>query len=162
MSRHFAEKQYLLHMANFPSRFIFAAIASVALLPASVSKVSAEVFTGRVILRGSIVYKADTTEIAASLKGVGLSATSGDQINYNAGGVFASGSTKYLGSYSGKLRTIANNQGTIVRKKQLRPIRVTRRKIRFKDGVIRLKRPIRARELGTYRIRGRGFFKVSA
>lgn len=146
----------------FSFRFFFPAIVSATLLAASVLQVSAETFRGRVDLRGSITYRGVANDIVVRISGTGLKASNDLETNYNASGLFESAGSDYLGSYSGTLRTVANNQGKVVRKKQRRPIRVSRRKIRFTDGTIRLKRPLRDRGLGKYRLRGRGIFRVSA
>ncbi|MCG8603337.1 MAG: hypothetical protein MI807_24550 [Verrucomicrobiales bacterium] len=141
-----------------PSPILLACLSGALLLLPHSSE--AQLYKGKVTLRGTLVQRGQITDMSVKLKGDPLTASNGDQIRMNAGGLYSRKSPVATGKYRGRLKRITNEYGDVERKKQKNRIRVSKRRIKFKDGKIRLKKPLRVNGPGRYRLRGQGMFKV--
>lgn len=139
-----------------------ALLALACALPAIPQQSSADVFRGKVTLRGVLVSRGQITDISANFRSDRMVSSEGQEIRMNGGGLYTLNSAIPTGTYKGRTKRITNNYGTIRRVSQKKPIRVSRRSITFPDGRIRLSRPINVTGAGRYRLKGTGRFRVNA
>jgi hypothetical protein len=139
-----------------------ALLALACALPAVPQQSSADVFRGKVTLRGVLVSRGQVTDISANFRSDRMVSSAGREIRMSGGGLYTLNSANPTGTYSGRTKRITNKYGKIRRVNQKKPIQVSRRSIVFPDGRIRLSRPINVTGAGRYRLKGTGRFRVNA
>jgi len=148
-------------MKTFHSNTLFLAVTgSILLLSIGISE--AQSYRGKVKLRGVLVQRGQITEMSVNLEADRMVASNGDEIRMNAGGFYSRDSADVTGKYRGYLKRITSEYGNVKRQRQNNRVTVSRRAITFRDGRIRLRRPLNVNRPGRHRLRGEGRFTVRA